>query len=82
MTTSYSRRQGAYSYDVEVHEAAPPGNVGRYYARVVNMVRLESGHQVTVNADLRGEYGATPDEAFSRLEAAVAAWVKARTQKS
>jgi len=76
MTTSYSRRQGDYRYDVEIHEAAPPGKVGRYYARVVNMTRLESGQHVSVDAALHGEYGATPDEAFSRIEAVVEAWVK------
>jgi hypothetical protein len=81
MPTSYSRRKGDYRYDVEIHEAAPPGNAGRFYARAVNMVRLESGQQVSVNADLRGEYGATPDEAFSRMEAAVEVWVRDQTQK-
>jgi hypothetical protein len=46
------------------------------------MVRVESGHQVSVDANLRGQYGATPDEAFSRLEAVVEAWVKEQTQRS
>jgi hypothetical protein len=76
MTTSYSRRQGDYRYDVEIHEAAPPGHVGRFYAKAVNLVRLESGQQVEVNVDLHGAYGATPDEAFSRIEALVETWVK------
>jgi hypothetical protein len=47
------------------------------YARVVNMVRLESGHTVAVNAELPDQPGATLDEAFSHIEAAVEAWVKA-----
>jgi hypothetical protein len=44
------------------------------------MVRLESGQQVSVNADLRDEHGATPDEAFSKIEAALEEWVKSQTQ--
>jgi hypothetical protein len=79
MTTSYSRRQGDYRYDVEIHEAAPAGAAGRFYARVVNLVRLQSGVPVPVNADLHGAYGATPDEAFSRIEALVETWVKNQT---
>ena len=79
MTTSYSRRQGDYQYDIEIHEAAPPGHVNRFYAKVVNLVRLESGQQVAVNVDLHGAYGATPDEAFSRIEALVETWVKTQT---
>jgi hypothetical protein len=82
MTTSYSRRQGDYLYDIEIHEAAPPGTAGRFYARVVNMVRLESGQPVSVAVDSHGAYGAAPDEAFSRIEALVEAWVKDQTQKS
>jgi hypothetical protein len=80
--TSYSRRKGEYRYDVEIHEAAPPGNVGRFYAKVVNLVRLEAGQQVSVNVDLHGAYGATPDEAFSRIEAVLDAWMKDQTQRS
>jgi hypothetical protein len=30
MTMSYSRRQGDYRYDVEIHEAAPAGAAGRF----------------------------------------------------
>ena len=80
MTTSYSRRQGDYHYDVEIHQAAPPGHVGRLYAKAVNLVRLESGPQVAVNADLLGAYGATPDEASSQIEALVETGVKSQTQ--
>jgi hypothetical protein len=76
MTTSYSRRQGDYRYDVEIHEATPPGHVGRFYAKVVNLVRLEFGAPVSINAGLHAAYGATPDEAFSRIEALVETWVK------
>ena len=76
MPTSYSRRQGDYCYDVETHESAPPGRVNRFYAKVVNLIRLESGDRVPVNAHPHGAYGATPDEAFSRVEAVVEAWVK------
>jgi hypothetical protein len=80
--TSCSRRRGEYLYDVDLYEATAPGNVVHVYARVVNMVRLESGHTVAVNAELPDQPGATLDEAFSYIEAAVAAWVKAHTAVS
>jgi hypothetical protein len=78
--TSCSRRRGEYLYDVDLYEARAPASVVQVYARVVNMVRLESGHTVAVNAELPDQRGATLDEAFSHLEAAVAAWVKARAR--
>ena len=74
--TSCSRRRGEYLYDVDLYEARAPSNVVHVYARVVNMVRLESGHTVAVNTELEDQQGATLDEAFSRLEGAVATWVK------
>jgi hypothetical protein len=76
--TSYSRRKGKYRYDVAIYETTPPA-AGLFRAQVVNMVRLEGGHAVSVNADLQDAYGATPDEAYSKLEAAVEAWVKDQT---
>jgi hypothetical protein len=78
--TSYSRRRGEYVYDIEVFETAAPATAGPFYARVVNMVRREAGHDVSVNAELQDAYGATPDEAVSRIEAAVEKWVKDQTQ--
>ena len=72
---SCSRHRGEYLYDVELYEARTPASV-HVYARVVNMVRLESGHTVAVNAELPDQRGATLDEAFSHLEVAVAEWVK------
>jgi hypothetical protein len=78
--TSCSRRRGEYLYDVDLYEATAPANVVHVYARVVNMVRLESGHTVAVNAELPDQRGATLDEAFSYIEAAVAAWVRAQTR--
>ena len=78
--TSCSRRRGEYLYDVDLYEATAPANIVHVYARVVNMVRLESGHTVAVNPELPDQPAATLDEAFSHLEAAVGAWVKARTQ--
>ena len=74
--TSYSRKSGDYHYDIAIHEAVPPVNAGRFYAQVVNIVRLESGRTEGVNAEIPDEYGATADEAFSKLEAAVERWVK------
>ena len=74
--TSYSRRRGDYRYDVAICETTPPANAGRFYAKVVNMVRLESGHTVSVHAELQDAYGATPDEALSNIEASVEEWAK------
>jgi uncharacterized membrane protein YqjE len=82
MPTSYSRREGDYLYDIDIREAAPPASADRFVARVVNMVRLESGHTVLVNVELQEEKGATLDEAFSQIEAVVEAWVEDRTQRS
>jgi hypothetical protein len=42
--------------------------------------RLESGQTVSVNSDLGDEYGATADEAFSKIETAIEAWVKKQTR--
>lgn len=79
MVTSYSRRQGPYVYDIEVHEAVQPAKLGRFYARVVNMMRRESGQTTSVHAEFEHEYGATPDEAVTRIEAVVKAWVTDQT---
>ncbi len=57
-----------------------PANMVHFYARVVNMVRLESGHTTAVNAELQDQPGATLDEAFANSEAAVEAWVKGQAR--
>jgi hypothetical protein len=44
------------------------------------MVRLEGGGTVSVDADLQDAYGATPDEAYSKLEGAVEEWVNDQTR--
>jgi hypothetical protein len=76
--TSYSRRKGDYAYDIEVHEVPRSVNADRRFcAVVVNMVRRTSGQIVSVNAGLEGAYGATVDEAVSRIEAAMEALVMA-----
>jgi hypothetical protein len=41
----------------------------------VNIVRLESGQTVSVNADLPRVHGPTRHEVVVRVEATVAAWV-------
>ena len=51
--------------------------MGRFCARIVNMVRAKS--QMSVNADLQDECGATPDEAVAQIEAVVEKWVKGET---
>ena len=77
--TSRSRRIGnEYRYDVDFYEATASPNVVRFCARVVNMVRLESGHTVPVNAELPDQLGATLAEAFANIEEAVEMWAKAR----
>ena len=51
-----------------------PANAVRFSAHLVNMVRLESGHTVAVAPNSRPA-GATLDDAFAHVDAAVAAWV-------
>ncbi len=77
MRRSYSRRYGKYVYDIEIYE--PPTKAARFRAHVMNLAKLESGQHVFVDADIRDEYGATPDEAVSQIDAAVEAWVMSRT---
>jgi hypothetical protein len=79
-STSHSRRRGDYVYDIDILEIAPPANAVRFYAIVVNMVRLHSGQIVPVNAEFQGAFGATPDEVVAELEAAIDKWVKDQTQ--
>jgi hypothetical protein len=68
VATSYSRRHGAYQYDIQVLEDA---DNSRFVAKLVNMVRMEAGDMISVDLDLHDEYGATPAEAFAKLEAAI-----------
>jgi hypothetical protein len=80
MWTSYSRHRNNYVYDIDIHEVDAPAIAGRFFAHVVSMVRWEAGKTVPVNAAaLRHEHGATPGEAFSRIDAAVEEWVKNQT---
>jgi hypothetical protein len=74
--TSYTRKLGEFSYDIDVYDPPRLLKTGRFYAIVVNMVRRTSGESVSVAMELPGEYGATPDEAASKIDAAVAAWAK------
>jgi hypothetical protein len=74
--TSYSRRRGEYRYDVAIYETTLPTAEGLFRAQVLNMVRLEDGHPVSVNAELEDAFGGTPDEAYSTLEGMVEAWMK------
>jgi hypothetical protein len=71
LPTSYSRRRGVYSFDVQVDQ-----NADRYVAKVTNMVRRESGNMTSVDPKLHDEYGRAAEEAFSKLDAAVEEWVK------
>jgi hypothetical protein len=73
--TSYTRIQGDFSYDIDVYDPPSLLQAGRFYAIAVNMVRLTTGESVSIATKLHGEYGATPDEAVSKLEAAVLAWI-------
>jgi len=80
MWTSYSRHRSNYVYDIDIHEVTAPAVTGRFFAHVVNMVRWEADKMVPVNAAaLQCEHGATPDEVFSRIDAAVEEWVKDQT---
>jgi phage FluMu protein Com len=80
-STSYSRRMGEYVYDIVIHEIAQPATAARFYAKVVNMVRVAAGQTVPVD-ELQDAYGATADEAVTNLEAAVKEWVKEQTRSN
>ena len=73
--TSYTRKRGDFSYDIDVYD--PPGLLpaGRFYAIVVNMVRRTAGRACRSRQNYQGNMGRTPDEAVSKIDAAVAAWV-------
>ena len=73
--TSYSRRQGEYSFDIVISQVAPPAIAGHSCARIVNLVRRTYGEVVSVNAGLQDQYGTTPDDVVSKIDASVAAWV-------
>jgi hypothetical protein len=75
--TSHSRRMGAFLYDVDVFDTTSTATDVRFCAaQVVNMVRLEAGRTVAVNAELQHQYGGTRDEAFSKIEAAMKEWAE------
>ena len=80
MGRSYARRHGDYLYDIEIHQAVPAGQAGRFCATVVNVVRLAPGPPVSVTPELHGKYGATSDAACSKIEAAVTTRVKDQTR--
>jgi hypothetical protein len=73
---SYARRREEYRYDLVIHDAGPPAPAGHFYARVLNMVRLESGHAVVIAVNFQDTYAATRHEAVSRMEEAIDAWIK------
>jgi len=73
--TSYTRKQGDFSYDIDVYDPPRLLRAGRFYAIVVNMVRRTSGESFSVTTELPGKYGATPDEVVAKIDAAVATWV-------
>jgi hypothetical protein len=77
--TSYTRKQGDFSYDIDVYDPPRVLPAGRFYAVVINMVKRASGQTFPVTTELPGEYGATPHEAVERVEAAVAAWMTSPT---
>ena len=83
MTTfKYSCRMNEYLYDIKIGHTTRLVSAERVSARAVNIVRLESGDTVPVNANLPSAYGPTRREAVASLEEAVAAWVKDQAQQS
>ena len=70
MRTSYSRRRGDFVYDAQTYEDS-----GRFFARVVNIERLDPDRTVSISADLPHVHGVTVGEAFAQLEAVVEAWI-------
>jgi hypothetical protein len=75
MRTSYSRRRGDFVYDVQAYEDS-----GRFFARVVNIERLDADRTVSISANLPHAHGVTVGEAFTQLEAVVEAWIEEQTQ--
>jgi hypothetical protein len=73
--TTYSRRSGEYLFDIEIGDTNWLDTAQRFFAQAVNIVRLESGQTVSVNADLPRVHGPTRHEVVVRVEATVAAWV-------
>lgn len=69
---SYSHRQGEYSYDIVIDEIG----VVHFRAQITNLTRRIHGESVRIDARLQAQEGATASEAISKVNAAVAAWVK------
>ena len=82
MITSYSHRMSDYLFDIEIDETTRLANARRFCARATNVVRLESGHTESVNAELPGMYSSTRHEAVSKIETALAEWVKAQKRSN
>ena len=80
MQMSYARRRGDYIYDIEIDEAARGADPGSFCARVVNVVRLGAARPCRIHLDLPCEYGATREEAFARIQAALGTWLKLQTR--
>jgi hypothetical protein len=74
LLTIYLRRRGDHAYAVAIHAVTRPASADQFCARLVNMVRLGPGQTVPVKAELQPEFGATRDEAFSRIESAIETW--------
>jgi hypothetical protein len=56
----YSCRMNEYLYDIEIGHTTRLVSAERFSARAVNIVRLESGEAVPVNANLPSAYGQRP----------------------
>jgi hypothetical protein len=69
---SYSHRQGEYSYDIVIDEIG----VVHFRAQIINLTRRIHGESVRIDARLQAQEGATASEAISKVNAAVAGWVK------
>ena len=74
---SYIRRHGEYRYDVEIQEINLLAGTLRYAAKAVNSERLLSkGRTEPLDVEIGEEHGATTDEAFKKIEAAVIEWAE------
>jgi hypothetical protein len=67
----YSRCKGEYSYDIVVSEI----ETRDFRARMVNLTWRRIGNEVLMDVALQEQDGATVDEAVSKIDASVAAWV-------
>src|SRR5437879_8303099 len=82
ITITWNRR-GDYIYQLAVY-AVLLAHVGRWYARLASLGRLEparGSQPVAIALTLPDAYGASPEDACAKLDAAIDTWVKAQPER-